>query len=75
MGIALSNSTDIAIESADIVLMRNDLLGVAAAIRLSRAVVRNIRQNLFWAFLDRSAPQAGIGLRPNNCIEDRKSVV
>lgn len=50
VGIALSNGTDIAIESADIVLMRNDLLGVAAAIRLSRAVVRNIRQNLFWAF-------------------------
>lgn len=50
VGIALSNGTDIAIESADIVLMSNDLLGVVSAVRLSRAVIENIRQNLFWAF-------------------------
>lgn len=50
VGIAIGAGTDIAIESADIVLMRSDLLDVAAAIQLSRAVIRNIKQNLFWAF-------------------------
>ena len=50
VGIAIGAGTDIAIESADIVLMKSDLLDVAAAIQLSRAVMRNIRQNLFWAF-------------------------
>lgn len=51
VGIALGAGTDIAMESADIVLVRNDPEDVARAIRLSRAVMRNIRQNLFWAFL------------------------
>ena len=51
VGIAIGAGTDIAIESADVVLMRSDLLDVAAAIRLSKAVMRNIRQNLFWAFI------------------------
>lgn len=51
VGIAIGAGTDIAIESADIVLMRSDLLDVPAAISLSRAVIRNIRQNLFWAFI------------------------
>ncbi len=51
VGIAIGAGTDIAIESADIVLMKSDLLDVAAAIQLSRAVMRNIRQNLFWAFI------------------------
>lgn len=50
VGIAIGAGTDIAIESADIVLMKSDLMDVAEAIRLSRAVMRNIRQNLFWAF-------------------------
>ena len=49
VGIAIGTGTDVAIESADIVLMRGDLRDVVTAIRLSRAVIRNIRQNLFWA--------------------------
>lgn len=50
VGIAIGAGTDIAIESADIVLMKSDLTDVPSAIALSRAVMRNIRQNLFWAF-------------------------
>lgn len=50
VGIAIGAGTDVAIESADIVLMKSDLLDAAAAIQLSRAVIRNIKQNLFWAF-------------------------
>ncbi|MBJ7410586.1 MAG: copper-translocating P-type ATPase [Phenylobacterium sp.] len=50
VGIAMGAGTDIAIESADVVLMRSDLRGVATALALSRAVLRNIRQNLVWAF-------------------------
>ena len=49
-GIAIGTGTGVAIESADLVLMSGDLSGVTRAIRLSRAVMRNIRQNLFWAF-------------------------
>ena len=50
IGMAIGNGTDVAIESADIVLMRNRLTDVATAIQLSRATIRNIQQNLFWAF-------------------------
>ena len=50
VGIAIGAGTDVAIESADIVLMKSDLLDVPTAIQLSKAVMRNIRQNLFWAF-------------------------
>jgi len=50
VGLAVGNGTDIAIESADIVLMSGDLRGVVNAVEISRATMRNIRQNLFWAF-------------------------
>lgn len=51
VGIAIGAGTDIAIESADIVLMKSDLLDVSTAVQLSKAVIRNIKQNLFWAFI------------------------
>ena len=50
VGMAIGAGTDVAIESADVVLMKNDLLDAVTAIRLSKAVIRNIKQNLFWAF-------------------------
>jgi Cu+-exporting ATPase len=66
IGIAIGTGTDIAIESAEVVLMSGDLRGVVTAIELSRATLRNIRQNLFWAFAYNSAliPVAAGALYP-----------
>lgn len=50
IGIAIGSGTDVAIESADIVLMKSDLMDVITAIKLSSATIKNIKQNLFWAF-------------------------
>ncbi len=50
IGIAIGSGTDVAMESADIVLMRSDLMDVPTAIKLSKSTIRNIKQNLFWAF-------------------------
>ena len=51
IGVAIGAGTDIAIDAADVVLMKSSLLDVPAAVRLSRATLRNIHQNLFWAFI------------------------
>lgn len=50
IGIAIGSGTDVAMESADIVLMHSDLMDVVTAIQLSKSTIRNIKQNLFWAF-------------------------
>ena len=50
IGIAIGSGTDVAMESADIVLMRSDLMDVPTAIQLSKSTIKNIKQNLFWAF-------------------------
>ncbi|MDF2606126.1 MAG: heavy metal translocating P-type ATPase [Bacillales bacterium] len=51
IGIAIGSGTDVAIESADVVLMRSDLMDVPTAIKLSKSTITNIKQNLFWAFI------------------------
>ena len=51
VGIAVGGGTDIAMESADVILMKRDLRDVAVAMKLSHAVIKNIKENLFWAFL------------------------
>ena len=50
VGIAIGSGSDVAVESADIVLVKDNIQDVETAIRLSKAVIRNIKQNLFWAF-------------------------
>ncbi len=50
VGIAIGNGTDVAIEAADIILVKNDIFDVLTAIKLSKATIRNIKENLFWAF-------------------------
>lgn len=64
VGIAMGSGTDVAIESADITLMKNDLHGIVEAIHLSRRTVRTIRQNLFWAFIYNmiGIPLAALGM-------------
>lgn len=70
VGLAIGTGTDVAIESADVVLMSGDLRGVANAIALSKATIRNIRQNLFWAFAYNAAlvPVAAGILYPANGV-------
>ena len=76
IGIAMGNGTDVAIESADVILMRDDLIGVDTTIELSRRTIRTIKQNLFWAFIYNvlGIPVAagllytGLGLRLNPMI-------
>ena len=63
VGIAIGTGTDIAIEAADVVLMSGDLAKVPAALALSRATMRNIKQNLFWAFGYNVAAHTGRGRR------------
>ncbi len=64
IGIAMGTGTDVAIESGDIVLVKGDLMKAVEAIELSRATLRNIKQNLFWAFIYNSVgiPVAALGL-------------
>ena len=63
-GIAMASGSGIAVEAGDVTLLRNDLTAVVAAIRLSKATVKVMRQNLFWAFCYNAAgiPIAALGL-------------
>jgi len=63
VGIAIGTGTDVAIETGDIILMKGDLMGVVNTIKLSKATIRIIKQNLFWAFIYNTVgiPLAAIG--------------
>ena len=63
VGIAMGSGTDVAIESAGVTLLKGDLTGIVRARRLSQATMRNIRQNLFFAFVYNAARRAGRGGR------------
>ena len=77
VGIAIGAGTDVAIESADVVLMKNDLLDGVTALQLGRAVIRNVKENLFWAFFYNAIGiplaagvflyPAGLEAQPNVC--------
>src|SRR5690606_18718654 len=64
IGVAIGTGTDVAIETAGIVLMSGDIVGVVNAIKLSKAVIRTVKQNLFWAFIYNTigVPLAAFGL-------------
>jgi Cu+-exporting ATPase len=64
VGIAIGTGTDIAIESADMIVVQGSLMGIVKAVRLSRATFRKIRQNLFWAYFYNTVaiPVAVLGL-------------
>ena len=64
IGIAIGNGTDVAIESADVVLIHGDLMGVVKSLKLSKQTIRVIKQNLFWAFIYNviGIPLAALGL-------------
>jgi Cu+-exporting ATPase len=51
VGIAIGGGTDVAVESADVVLVKNSLFDVVRAVNIGKATIRNVRQNLFWAFI------------------------